>query len=101
MKNPDSDIVIKVAIADDHTLFRTGVKTSLSIRKDVQMVAEAENGMQLMNLLKHVKPDVILLDIQMPIMDGLTTLPEIKKLYPEMKVIMLSMNNDPSIITKM
>lgn len=100
MKNLDSQ-VIKVAIADDHALFRTGVKTFLSGRKDIQMVAEAENGMQLMNLLKHIQPDVILLDIHMPIMDGYTTLPEIKKLYPEMKVIMLSMNNDPSIITKM
>lgn len=100
MKNLDSTI-IKVAIADDHALFRTGVKTSLSIRKDIQMIAEAENGMQLMNLLKHIKPDVILLDIHMPIMDGYTTLPEIKKLYPGIKVIMLSMNNDPSIITKM
>jgi DNA-binding NarL/FixJ family response regulator len=99
MKNPDA--VIKVAIADDHALFRTGVKTSLSGRKDIQMIAEAENGMQLLNLLKHIKPDVILLDIHMPIMDGYTTLPEIKKLYPEMKVIMLSMNNDASIITKM
>lgn len=99
MKNLDA--VIKVAIADDHALFRTGVKTSLSQRKDIQMIAEAENGMQLLNLLKHIKPDVILLDIHMPIMDGYTTLPEIKKLYPEMKVIMLSMNNDPSIITKM
>jgi len=99
MKNLDA--VIKVAIADDHALFRTGVKTSLSSRKDIQMIAEAENGMQLLNLLKHIKPDVILLDIHMPIMDGYTTLPEIKKLYPEMKVIMLSMNNDPSIITKM
>jgi DNA-binding NarL/FixJ family response regulator len=57
--------------------------------------------MQLMNLLKHIKPDVVLLDIHMPIMDGYTTLPEIKRLYPEIKVIMLSMNNDPSIITKM
>ena len=99
MKNLDT--VIKVAIADDHALFRTGVKTSLSSRKDIQMIAEAENGMQLMNLLKHIKPDVVLLDIHMPIMDGYTTLPEIKKLYPEIKVIMLSMNNDPSIITKM
>jgi DNA-binding NarL/FixJ family response regulator len=99
MKNLDT--VIKVAIADDHALFRTGVKTSLSSRKDIQMIAEAENGMQLMNLLKHIKPDVILLDIHMPIMDGYSTLPEVKKLYPEVKVIMLSMNNDPSIITKM
>src|ERR671913_2450391 len=100
MKNQESAI-IKVAIADDHTLFRTGVKTSLSIRKDIQMVAEAENGMQLLNLLKHIKPDVVLLDIQMPIMDGLTTLPEIKRLYPEIKVIMLSMHNDHSVITRM
>ena len=94
-------IKIKVAIADDHALFRTGVKTSLSIRKDIQMVAEAENGMQLLNLLKHIKPDVILLDIQMPIMDGFATLPEIKKLYPDVKVIMLSMYNDHSMVTRM
>jgi len=69
MKNLDPQIV-KVAIADDHALFRAGVKTALSSRKDIQMIAEAENGMQLLNLLKHIKPDVILLDIQMPIMDG-------------------------------
>ena len=101
MKNPESNAVIKVAIADDHTLFRTGVKTSLQSRKDIQMVAEAENGMQLLNLLRHIQPDVVLLDIQMPIMDGLTTLPEIKKLYPNVKVIMLSMHNDHSVISKM
>lgn len=100
MKNGEPS-VIKVAIADDHTLFRAGVKTSLSSHKDVQMIAEAENGMQLLNLLKHMKPDVILLDIQMPIMDGLTTLPELKKLYPDVKVIMLSMHNDHSMITRM
>lgn len=93
--------MIKVAIADDHALFRTGVKTSLSSRKDIEMIAEAENGMQLLNLLKHIKPDVVLLDIQMPIMDGLTTLPEIKKMYPEVKVIMLSMHNDHSVISRM
>jgi DNA-binding NarL/FixJ family response regulator len=101
MKSPDTNTVIKVAIADDHTLFRTGVKTSLSLRKDIQMVAEAENGMQLMNLLRHIQPDVILLDIQMPIMDGLTALPEIKKLYPNVKVVMLSFLNDHSVISKM
>src|SRR5918996_3827088 len=100
MKNQDSD-VIKVAIADDHALFRTGVKTSLSIRKDIQMVAEAENGMQLLNLLKHIEPDVILLDIQMPIMDGIQTLPEIRKIRPEAKVIILSMHNDHSMISKL
>ena len=101
MKNSDNNAVIKVAIADDHALFRTGIKTALQARKDIQMVAEAENGMQLLNLLRHIQPDVILLDIQMPIMDGLTALPEIKKLYPNVKVIMLSFLNDHSVISKM
>ena len=100
MKNTETN-VIRVAIADDHALFRAGVKTSLSSRKDIQMVAEAENGMQLFNLLKHIQPDVLLLDIQMPIMDGLAALPEIKRLYPDIKVIMLSMHNDHSVITRM
>lgn len=93
--------VIKVAIADDHALFRAGVKTALSMKKDVQLIAEADNGMQLLNLLKHLEPDVILLDIQMPIMDGISTLPEIRKLYPEVKVIILSMHDDASVISKM
>jgi len=98
MKN---DRPIKVAIADDHALFRTGIKTALHAHKDIQMVAEAENGIQLLNLLKQIQPDVILLDIQMPIMDGLSVLSEIKKLYPAVKVIMLSFLNDHSVISKM
>src|SRR5262249_48950819 len=93
--------IIKVAICDDHTLIRTGIKSSLSSRKDILMVAEAENGLQLLNLLRHIQPDVVILDIQMPIMDGLVTLPEIKKNYPNIKVIILSMHNDHSVISRM
>ncbi|MFM2362298.1 MAG: DNA-binding response regulator [Sphingobacteriales bacterium] len=101
MKRLDPSQPIRVAIADDHALFRAGVKTALSVRKDIEMVAEADNGMQLLNLLKHITPDVILLDIQMPIMDGIATLPEIRRLYPDIKVVMLSMHNDHSMISKM
>src|SRR5215210_3381744 len=101
MKQHDSGRVIKVAIADDHALFRAGVKTALSVKKDVELIAEADNGMQLLNLLKHIEPDVILLDIQMPIMDGITTLPEIRKMYPHVKVIILSMHNDHSMISRL
>jgi DNA-binding NarL/FixJ family response regulator len=101
MKKFDPSRPIKVAIADDHALFRQGVRTALSVRKDIEMIAEADNGMQLLNLLKHIEPDVILLDIQMPIMDGITTLPEIRKLYPDVKVIILSMHNDHSMISKL
>ncbi|MEJ7769654.1 MAG: response regulator transcription factor [Chitinophagaceae bacterium] len=93
--------VIKVAIADDHALFRTGVRTALSQKKDIDLIAEADNGMQLLSQLKHIEPDVILLDIQMPVMDGITALPEIRKLYPSVKIIILSMYNDHIMISKL
>lgn len=93
--------IIKVAIADDHALFRTGVRTALSFKKDIQLVGEADNGMQLLEQLAKVEPDVILLDIQMPVMDGITALPEIRKIYPSVKVIILSMHNDHSMISKL
>ncbi len=92
---------IKVLIADDHVLYRAGVKTALSTKKDVKVIAEADNGMHLLNMLKMVQPDVILLDIQMPVMDGIGALPEIKKNWPHIRVIMLTMMDDHSMITKL
>ena len=92
---------IKVLITDDHALFRQGVKAALSFRADIEFMGEAENGMQLLNLLKFMQPDVILLDIQMPIMDGIATLPEIKKIMPDVKVIMLTMHNEVTLISKL
>jgi DNA-binding NarL/FixJ family response regulator len=96
-----SSMPIRVIIADDHVLYRAGVKTSLSVRKDVEVIAEADNGMHLLNLIKNLEVDVILLDIQMPIMDGIATLPEVKKIAPNAKVIMLTMVDDNSMITKL
>jgi DNA-binding NarL/FixJ family response regulator len=101
MLRPDNAEPIKVIIADDHVLYRAGVKTALSAKKDVKIIAEADNGMHLLNMLKMVPADVILLDIQMPIMDGITALPEIKKIAPNTKVIMLTMVDDHSMITKL
>ncbi len=92
---------IRVIIADDHVLYRAGVKTALSSKKDIKIVAEADNGMHLLNMLKMIEADIILLDIQMPIMDGIATLPEIKKLYPKIRIIMLTMMDDHSMITKL
>lgn len=82
-------------------LYRAGVKTALSAKKDVKVIAEADNGMHLLNMLKMIPVDVILLDIQMPIMDGIATLPELKKLYPDIRIIMLTMMDDHSMITKL
>ena len=101
MMNESMNEPIRVIIADDHVLYRAGVKTALSTKKDVKVVAEADNGMHLLTMLKMVPADVILLDIQMPIMDGIATLPEIKKLYPDVRIIMLTMMDDHSMITKL
>jgi DNA-binding NarL/FixJ family response regulator len=100
MKQETGD-VINVMIVDDHVLYRAGVKTALSSRKDIKIIAEADNGAHLLNMLKGIQPDVILLDIQMPIMDGIATLPEVKKLYPQIKIIMLTLLDDQSMITKL
>jgi DNA-binding NarL/FixJ family response regulator len=100
MKQETGD-VINVMIVDDHVLYRAGVKTALSSKKDIKIIAEADNGAHLLSMLKGIQPDVILLDIQMPIMDGITTLPEVKKLYPNIKIIMLTLLDDQSMITKL
>ena len=92
---------IKVLITDDHALFRTGVKAALSHYPDIEFIGEAENGMQLLNLVKFLQPDIILLDIQMPIMDGIAALPEVKKILPKAKIIMLTMNDDVTMISKL
>ncbi|MBS1733777.1 MAG: response regulator transcription factor [Bacteroidetes bacterium] len=98
---PDNQEPINVIICDDHVLYRAGVKTALSSKKDIKVIAEADNGVHLLNLIKSIPADVILLDIQMPIMDGIATLPEIKKICPQTKIIMLTMVVDNSMITKL
>jgi DNA-binding NarL/FixJ family response regulator len=97
----ENDGVINVIIVDDHMLYRTAVKIALSSKKDIKVIAEADNGSHLLNLLRTVQPDVILLDIQMPIMDGIATLPEVKKLYPNIRIIMFSMIAEQNMITKL
>lgn len=92
---------IKVLITDDHAVFRTGVRSSLSHHNDIEFIGEAENGVQLLNIVRRLQPDIILLDIQMPVMDGIATLPEIKKILPDAKVIMLTMNDELSMISKL
>ena len=88
---------VKVLITDDHALFRTGVKTSLSHYSDIEFIGEAENGMQLLNMVKFLKPDVILLDIQMPIMDGWCASAYIKDIEPKTQIIAYSSQENPKI----
>ena len=91
---------IKIIITDDHQIFRDGVIKALVSKTNVQFIAAAENGAVLLEKLEYLEPDIIILGIQMPVMDGLTALPILKQKYPGIKIIMLTMYEDPTIICK-
>ncbi|NML48076.1 response regulator transcription factor [Ramlibacter sp. G-1-2-2] len=82
---------IRVVLADDHDLVRSGIKALLSTVEGVEVIAEARNGNELLALLETVQPDVVMTDISMPGMDGITAIAEIHNRHPEVRVIVLSM----------
>tara|TARA_R110000868_G_scaffold30253_1_gene112149 strand:+ start:3893 stop:4525 length:633 start_codon:yes stop_codon:yes gene_type:complete len=92
---------IKVIICDDHFFYRQGVKTWLETKEGIDVIGESEDGLKLIKQLKHVQPDVIILDINMPVMDGSAALVEIKKSYPHIKVVMLTMNDSKQMVLEM
>lgn len=89
---------IKVAIADDHKIFRSGVINSLTPYGNVNVVFEAEDGEHLLQIIGQDVPDVILMDLKMPKMDGIQATIKVKQLYPDVKVIILTMYEDDNFI---
>ncbi|MBA3284744.1 MAG: response regulator transcription factor [Nitrosopumilus sp.] len=93
--------IIKVAIADDHKIFRDGIKMALKDREYLKILWEAEDGKDLMHKLILKQPDVLLMDIRMPEIDGVNAIGLIRKEYEEVKIIVLTMYDDQEMITKM
>ena len=92
----------KIIIVDDHHLFRNGLKLLLNGIENFKVINEAENGIELLEILsKDGIPDVILLDIEMPKMNGIETAEKVLELYPEAKIIVLSMYGDEEYYYKM
>jgi DNA-binding NarL/FixJ family response regulator len=91
IQNITSPMQIQVVLADDHDLVRSGIKALLATVEGVRVIAEARNGTELLALLDSVKPDVVMTDISMPGMDGITAIAEIHTRHPEVRVIVLSM----------
>lgn len=89
---------IKILIVDDQTLMRDGLKSVLSLEKDFEVIGTAANGVEAIKLIEKFVPDLVLLDIRMPEMDGVTCIKNIKKIHPELKVIMLTTFNDEEYI---
>ena len=91
---------INIIIADDHQIVLDGLTSILSKESDIHILAEAGNGKQVLQFLKSKKPDVIVLDLSMPIMDGLTATEEIKKDYPDIPILILTFSDETEDIFK-
>ena len=89
---------IKVAIADDYKIFREGLKVSLGQDENMQVLLEADNGEDLLNAIESKQPDVIIMDLKMPIMDGMEATQLVRKKYPGIKVLVVSMYEDDKFI---
>ncbi len=92
---------IRLIHCDEYPLFRQGLGKALSQKEDIELIGGAENGQELMELLDKTIPDIIILNITMPILNGIGTFSKIKEKYPEIKIIVLSMHTDRNVIIKM
>jgi DNA-binding NarL/FixJ family response regulator len=81
---------IRVVIADDYTIFREGLSALLSLQRDIDVVGEAKDGLDAVQMVQRLQPDILLLDIQMPTLDGLSAIPLIRDGSPRTKVLILS-----------
>jgi DNA-binding NarL/FixJ family response regulator len=88
----------RLAIVDDHQLARESLQNMLSDERDIEIVGEAANGRQALLLCSRLRPDLILMDVRMPEMDGLAATKEVKQRYPETSVMMLTMHENPDYL---
>jgi len=89
---------ISTLIVDDHTMFRQGLRSLLESESDIEVVGEAGTGLEAISLVEGTRPDVVILDITMPDMNGLHAAAQIHRLHPNVKVIILSMSDDEEFV---
>ncbi|OQY13717.1 MAG: DNA-binding response regulator [Desulfobacteraceae bacterium 4572_187] len=82
----------RIVLADDHVMIRNGIKKIIEESDDMEIVAETGDGLELLNLLKNINPHMIILDISMPNLRGIEAAHEVKMVYPEIKVVILTMH---------
>lgn len=92
---------IKIAIADDYKIYRDGLKVGLSAVENMEVISEADNGEDLLKLIEKNIPDVIIMDLKMPIMDGMEATTIVRKKYPGVKVLVVTMYDDDKFIIHM
>jgi len=89
---------IKVLLVDDHQIIIDGMKSLLQNSDEIKVTGEANNGREALRIMEILEPDVVLMDIDMPVLNGIDTLKEISKRFPQVKVIILSMHNEAGMI---
>ncbi|HEX5563832.1 MAG TPA: response regulator transcription factor, partial [Sporosarcina sp.] len=89
----------KILIVDDHQLFREGVKRILDFEDSFEVVGEGDDGNEVVELYRRFTPDVVLMDINMPGMNGVEATEILKNEFPDSKVIMLSIHDDESYVS--
>ncbi len=92
---------VKILVVDDHEIFRNGLKMVLGKLKYTRVIAEASNGSDFLDLLKDHEPDIVLMDIEMPVMNGIDATINALKIKPDLKVIALTMFNEDEYIQSM
>lgn len=97
----NNGVSIKVIIADDHEIFRDGLRLMLQKQPDITLLAEAEDGKELIEHIKHLQPDIVITDIKMPRMDGIMATRHIAEHYPTIGVIALTMFDEEDLIIDM
>jgi two-component system, NarL family, response regulator LiaR len=101
MGNGEGAVLPKVArilIADDHALVREGLRTMLSGEEGIEVIAEAKDGQQALDICRELKPDLVLMDVRMPVMDGLEATKKIKQEMPKTSVMMVTMHENPDYL---
>ncbi|MBP2001786.1 two-component system response regulator DegU [Paenibacillus shirakamiensis] len=89
---------IKVLLADDHQLFREGLKRILNMEEDIEVIGECSDGSQVLDWCQRVNPEIVLMDINMPILNGVDATEKLRATLPEIKVIILSIHDDESYV---
>ncbi|MEJ5330576.1 MAG: response regulator transcription factor [Desulfobaccales bacterium] len=91
----------RIIIADDHMIVRQGLATLLAKEPDMEVVAEAENGREVVQLVKELRPDVVIMDVNMPDLNGIEATRQVLAAFPETKIIALSMHADRRFVVNM
>ena len=92
---------IRIAIADDYPMFREGMRLMLEKTKELEIIGEACDGKELLELVRKQKPDIVITDIEMPVMNGIEATRELKKEFPDLPIMALTMYGDEHLIVDM